>query len=656
MTDLIKPAPVHDLGANKHLPSAGQWLWVRSRANYADASRGLAEGETHEWLGCIDHIGSNYVRITSPRDADRYTRSIRIHFDQLDDVTRPENDPDAVIAARIAHHKANAQSLIEEVAATISNLGLERSHALAHAAAGTDSNALIALSNAIDPKIYGHALQVAKDKTLPDLFERIKKEHQALAGWMSASLLPMQASLDIMKNSVGAIEDRIFSIELYAGLTESAKKIADGAPARAHEKLHVMQRRLYMDEECLANYDAGGMEFRDIVEFDAWLARPDNRDRILPFPRTFAAFRVRRHEKARSAGSLYDAFVNFELANLDKQTLFYVRNGEQIWRFQSAFQFPEQIAPSRDFYDPQRPMMMRVFADSVRELATRSEYEEALVRFHECERQSAEWQASHPKSDWILDPFRHSNVRCGSTSHFSPSEWQPLDPSSVYYDDASDLLSAEIKSFNRIAVIIQGLFDRSEVLHPHPKVSIWTPDGFAAAIEIVYDGDHALTSGDPPDFEAFRARLNAQITENSVLTGQETFWLRAEAARENARRKADWRTKWRHEDMALETYRPYGNPGPGRVARAARWKPQAKTAIFNWNAERLREAWGKPPLVSKTLAVPASALFNISAYQPGDYKLFFGDPRTRRDYLQWAPLLLTAEDFHAGKITIEETT
>ena len=163
MTDLIKPAPVHDLGANKHLPSAGQWLWVRSRANYADASRGLAEGETHEWLGCIDHIGSNYVRITSPRDADRYTRSIRIHFDQLDDVTRPENDPDAVIAARIAHHKANAQSLIEEVAATISNLGLERSHALAHAAAGTDSNALIALSNAIDPKIYGHALQVAKD-------------------------------------------------------------------------------------------------------------------------------------------------------------------------------------------------------------------------------------------------------------------------------------------------------------------------------------------------------------------------------------------------------------------------------------------------------------------------------------------------------------
>lgn len=40
-------------------------------------------------------------------------------------------------------------------------------------------------------------------------------------------------------------------------------------------------------------------------------------------------------------------------------------------------------------------------------------------------------------------------------------------------------------------------------------------------------------------------------------------------------------------------------------------------------------------------------VLNVSAYTPGDYKRFYGDPRTRAEYLKWAPLLLAAEDWHA---------
>lgn len=45
-------------------------------------------------------------------------------------------------------------------------------------------------------------------------------------------------------------------------------------------------------------------------------------------------------------------------------------------------------------------------------------------------------------------------------------------------------------------------------------------------------------------------------------------------------------------------------------------------------------------------------LLNVSAYTPGDFKQFFADPRTRAEYLKWAPLLLAAEEFHAGNRTI----
>jgi len=655
MNEIAASTPISRPGAADRMPEPGQWVWVRDTIRYDnEGGLGLKKGETHEWFGCITHIGTNYVAVQAPRRHDGVTSSVRIHFDELDAILRLEPDPDHFIAAQIAIHKAAAQALMDQAAATLANLGFDRSHALAHAAASQDtSKALISLSNAADPKAYGRALTLAKDTTLPELFKRIKAAHGQLAMWMSASLLPLQTTVDGLTSSMAGIEDRLFSTELYAGLTESAAKITEGAPAASHERLRVMQRRLYMDEECLANYDAGGMDFRNIADFDAWLSNPENRDRLLPFPRTFVALRVRRNEKERTADDLRQAFINIQLAELDKYTFFYVRNGDQIFRLQSAFDFPEMIAPSRDFYDPQRPAMFRAFAGRVDEIVPRVEYDEALERYREIERKSDAWKNENPRNEWLRNPFAHKSVRCGSRGHFDPADWHPLNPTSVYYDDACDKLSDAIKTFNRVAIIIQGLFDRSEVLHPHPKVSIWTPDGFERALEIIYDGEHALTSGSPPDFEAYRARLNAQITEDSVLAGQEAYWLRAEAERENERRKNDHRNRWPYSDMCLKTYRPYGNPGPGRLARPARWKPNAKQAVFAWKAERLREAWGKPPHVPKTLTVPATALFNVSAYQPGDYKMFFIDPRTRERYLQWAPFLLLAEDFHAGRARIQ---
>src|ERR1700730_8119152 len=117
-----------------------------------------------------------------------------------------------------------------------------------------------------------------------------------------------------MKEAIHEIEDRIFNASLYAGLTEQAAACCKGLPAEAAEKLHVMQRRLYMDEECLLNYDAGGMEFKDIRAFDKWLALPENRDRVLPFPRTLVAMQVRRNAKEREwGGNPIQLFINLQI-------------------------------------------------------------------------------------------------------------------------------------------------------------------------------------------------------------------------------------------------------------------------------------------------------------------------------------------------------
>lgn len=57
---------------------------------------------------------------------------------------------------------------------------------------------------------------------------------------------------------------------------------------------------------------------------------------------------------------------------------------------------------------------------------------------------------------------------------------------------------------------------------------------------------------------------------------------------------------------------------------------------------------GRTDDVRDAIQVDAARLLNVSAYTPGDYRQFYDDPRTRADYLEWAPLLLAAEDWHAA--------
>lgn len=238
---------------------------------------------------------------------------------------------------------------------------------------------------------------------------------------------------------------------------------------------------------------------------------------------------------------------------------------------------------------------------------------------------------------------------CTGTTTTAANGWKPFDRTNVHYDEVMEVLNAKVKEYNRVAVIIQGLFDRSEILHPHPPVQTWRPESFSRSVRLVFDSSRVLHDGEKPDFEAFRAKLNASMGPGSVVVGQERYWMAREADRENARRDRTYRAG--ASSHRYEFYKPDGNPGPGRIAMIEEWKPRARVAVFSWEREARR--WGRPPIL-QTLTVPAAEMFNISAYKAGDFKQFFADPRTREEYLKWAPLLLTAEDFLAGKLQITE--
>lgn len=622
----------------------GAWYWVKSVAQWD--GNGRKKGDEYEWFGCAMFIGSNYVEIQSPGGS-----NTRIHLDDFWTDLRREEDPDAVIAGKVEHWRVRAKELVSEIQNLTHRLGVAKSRMIAGPASQSSEatgSALVALSGQSDLEGYKTALTVAKEKTLPELHKSLKSANEQLSMWIKASMLSLEASIVPERETIKVINDRLFSFGLYAGLAESAVQCCCGSLAAYNEPLHVMQRRLYMDEEALLSYEAGGMDFRGIGEFDAWLCRPENRDRILPFPRTLVAMRVRRYGKEREThGDVLATFINIKEEMADKWTFLYVRNGEQVWRIACEIDFGPMIFPDGAIYREGEPMMVKISGNSVSQMITLAEYEQHLVVYQDLKAKSDEWREANPGESWIHNPFTglSGDANIPGFGYFRPHDWEPFDRSNVHFDDVMETIEAKIKEYNRVAVIIQGLFDRSDILHPHPVVQTWRPDSFARSVKLVYDASLALNDGEKPDFEAYRARLNESLGLGSIVVGQERYWMAREADKENARRDRDYRTG--APSYRYTFYRPNRNPGPGRIAKIQEWKPRARTAVFNW--ERQARQWRGDP-VRCTLSVPATAMLNISAYRPGDFKQFFADPRTRAEYLQWAPLLLTAEDWHAGKL------
>lgn len=609
-------------GEDPAAPKVGRWYWVKD-------TRWDGEAEEHKefkWFGCVVHVGSNYAELNSPQGWEA-----RIHFDEFWGRCEFVPNPDEVIKGKIGHYQREVHALMAKVKEITSRLAITPGPALP---AGAETQALALRGSGQNIDEYKAALVLAQEKTLPELFKEIKDSNASLGRWLSAELIPLKAQAEGMEPAIEAIKNRIFSVELYAGLTEQVEQIADGTPADLNEKVHLLQRRAYMDEECLAQYETGGMVFKDIRAFDAWLARPKNRDRLLPFQRCIVAFQVRRNAKHREWGNLREFVRMLEDEQADKFTFLYIRNGEQLFRLSTAIEFDSKLFPDMDAHKLSGPLYAEVWnSGGVHKLITENEWK-GMVEEEEAKIAKAK---TVPKKDrWQYEVHFRESTR-----------FSPFNRENVYYDDIAAHIREEMNKHNRLVLVLQGLLDRSPVLHPHPPWQLWTGQGFEQALSLVYDDSRALVAGEKPDFEAYRARLNASLKAGSITVGQEDDWERQEAIKENNRMDRDYRHK--RSDYRPSRYRPYGNPGPGKIARALKVSPRKGTCTFEWTRERQTQTYDDSDnRIRCTVTVKIKRLLNIDAYKPGDFRQFFDDPRTRAEYLRWAPLLLEAEEYHAG--------
>lgn len=626
MTQIIKVGPaatteVKELSSDAETPRVGRWYWL------SDPDGG------EPTFCCVVYIGSNYVKL---QHYDGPT--VRIHQNEFWDRCSFEPNPQVYIQNQIAENQKVVRALMEEVRDVTARLAVSVDPALPSAVEGTAT----ALSVYAGPSVesYETALVKAKDQTLPELFKKIKEQNELVATWMHAELIPLQAEAKKLEPVIGVINDRIDSVSIYAGLAEHIVQIRDGEPAATAEPLHVFQRKAYMDEECLAQYQTGGMDFKEIEEFDKWLAKPSNADRLLPFPRCVLAFQVRRNAKARRI-TVRTLFSVMDDEKHDRYTFLYIRNGQQLYRLRTQIEFDHKLYPDQASNILDGPVYWDKYNQTVLSAA---EYADKVAAAEEEKRENAERkreEAKKPKSErwfWASDHAQRELQQIEAVTR-----------ASVYYDDAMQQIQARMARHNRMVLVLQGLLDRSTVFHPHPPWQIWSTDGFGQALRLIYDDDRALHAGEKPDFEAYRAKLAESITAGSVTIGQKAVWRKREYDRErNRRNRAGFFGESDENDFFY--FEPRGG-GPGMVSRV--FSVSHKGCKYRWLRSRVN-SYKTDDKVLDTLVVPTDVLFNVSAYKPGDIRQFFNDPRTRAEYLRWAPYLIVAEEYAAGNIKVQE--
>lgn len=665
MSDLIKGGSVVSEGTTDTV-TVGQWYWYsvdKNRNKYH--AKGAPSDRLN--LGFVSHIGTNYVELTS--SSQHGTQTVRVLHTEFWEKVRLVDNPDNIIRDTQKHHKDRLSRLLN-------NFNL-----LVDSMTGA-SDSLLPNLTSVGTGPTGQPRHLVPNSStrsiqLPKLEARIKEQSKLVAHWEKMHSLQIEIEVKSVKTRLALLDKKLDNLSIYTGTSEYHKTIRDGQHAHVFEKVHVFQRLLFMDEECLVDYEHGGMDITNIEDFDRWLAKDENFNRVLPNAKSVVAFRVRRWTKVRDTAGL-SAFVRIRLDQSDKWTYLYVRNGDKLSRFTyETFEFGDSLFPRQRHYEENEPLVARSVGTRNYETITLREYEDRKAEVEELAKKELKWASENKYSDVKKAKFdelitkaeieykdkpkelKKERYRLGrlfaddhyvrmfyynnpykNNTGFNPSDWKPFDKTNVHYDDIVSALSKKADTFNKVALILQGILDRSDALSPHPSARLWVPQEFDSLIKLVYDYQ-SLPNGPEPDLNAYIERCNALANNDSVFIGQQELWERHEANKMNDR----------NFDNDYTRYKPDGNEGPTEVAHCLYIKPRAKEVVFSWYREIVN--YNSPKYGKKLKAkftTPLDTVFNASAYKLGDYKQFYEDHRTRQKYLKWAPILLRAEEYAAGLI------
>lgn len=508
-----------------------------------------------EYLMCVKEIGSNRVRFTMFHGESTYDE--KIHVEDFKRLCRQEKDWKSIIDGRMNTLKQQLQDATQQLIEAGKEYGV-----IASDAARNPGNNPLPI-HVTDHKKYQAELVEFK-ASIPE----IQKKVGYLATQFSAEAknlwLPNKVMMAQVVNCLSVVDDKIFTIELYCGLQETIKQIADGKPASMDTKITVHQMMLFMDEETLFNYEQGGMDYEDVSGFDKWVVKPENLNRILPEQRGLVAMRIRRHDKDYGIAANIGEAWWFRMKNdANMQTYLLMRNGEKVYRIASSISFSPRLVPLPG----------------------------------EVER----------------DPFlkQPSWYFCDRGPKPEPTV---IDPGHIDFDDHLKKQDEVRKFYNRIAYLLQGLLDRSEVFNPHPRLSLGSPDDISEFIEVLRDEEKGLPCN-KLTWKAYKEQLDKTIKVGTWVLLRRGYDARYECGESSGRYD---HPKYGH--MAAHAPKFMQVTAMNDKQIQVRWK-RLWASSYRW----VKGVWTNETDANCYAWVDRDEVFNVQGYTPGDYRMFLCD-------------------------------
>ncbi|MHB8619054.1 MAG: hypothetical protein ACYDAG_05670 [Chloroflexota bacterium] len=289
----------------------------------------------------------------------------------------------------------------------------------------------------------------------------VESKQRTLEAKLHNQELIMQAEMARLSEIVETLQEQVWTVNLYLGTDEEIRRLAGGDPASADTPIVLRQDVLYMDEECAVAAETGGISAVEVECFDAWLTEdPAHLDQVLPESKGMVALKSRRHNKRYE-----NPWQQAAMDDAAKKTYFLLRNGNNLYRMWTNFDAGTTLTP---------------------------------------------------KTSEFLSFFRDQryNFKTNTTDEF------PLTPGSAAFMAAEKKADARRRHYMRVALILQGLVDRTTIFRP----LAWTVNvgGFAdyeeRRIVVISDADLVLSDG-RERFKDWLTRINGEMSIGMRVVG-----------------------------------------------------------------------------------------------------------------------------------------
>lgn len=328
---------------------------------------------------------------------------------------------------------------------------------------GTDIVRADLRGEAVREQFLAHKRAVAAAQAdVQNKIDAAKTHMEAVQQKARNAMRQAEQAMKPLQAQIERMNEGIWSIGMYLGAGEEIVPIIGGEIAEPGTPITIRQGTLAMDEESLLFADEGdfGEDIDDVEHFHEWLAEhPERIDTLLPEKRGIIAIMPTR------AGMSADPWKRRK-DNFENQTWFLIRNGERVYR-----------------------LLVAEFSVGPRML---------------------------PRQDEFTGFFtaRQYNHETGQYETVS------IEPGSRQWEEAEASADARARHYMRVALIIQGMLDRTNVFEGVPEhvSALETRSYDSGDIVLLADDENQITSGRKP-FKEWQQDLMAQLVPGMRIVG-----------------------------------------------------------------------------------------------------------------------------------------